>query len=221
MIEQQVVANGRTVAGSQSRARHIKTAGGLNGSLSTPSTASTMFGKPAAYTSLPQSSTSTLPVWLDDVFRQSSFVPPPRSPNPSGSGANDFAHASSANAQQTTLGGGGATSCSYFERQFLRTLNKVHRTVEKNEFRLAEQDRREAIKQDWQQVALVVDRALMLIFVVATLSITLAILLHAPHSREFILGIFGLGSSGDSVSSVDSADGDSSTSISAIDDAKT
>lgn len=60
--------------------------------------------------------------------------------------------------------------------------------MEKNELRLAEQERREAIKRDWQNVALVVDRALLAVFTIATLSITAAILLHAPHSAEFLFG---------------------------------
>lgn len=74
------------------------------------------------------------------------------------------------------------------EQYFIRTLEKVYHTIEKNKHRLAEQDRREAIKRDWQQVALVVDRLLLVVFMVATLSITTAILLHAPHSREFLFG---------------------------------
>lgn len=74
------------------------------------------------------------------------------------------------------------------EQYFIRTLEKVYSTIEKNKQRLAEQDRREAIKRDWQQVALVVDRLLLVVFMVATLSITSAILLHAPHSREFLFG---------------------------------
>lgn len=45
-----------------------------------------------------------------------------------------------------------------FERQFLRVLNKVYHTIERNDVRLAEQDRRDAIKLEWQQVALVIDR---------------------------------------------------------------
>ena len=45
-----------------------------------------------------------------------------------------------------------------FERQFLRVLNKVYQTIERNDARLAEQDRRDAIKLEWQQVALVIDR---------------------------------------------------------------
>ena len=45
-----------------------------------------------------------------------------------------------------------------FERQFLRVLSKVYQTIERNEIRLAEQDRKDAIKLEWQQVALVIDR---------------------------------------------------------------
>lgn len=99
----------------------------------------------------------------------------------------------------SSCGGVQQQDASAFERQFLRTLNKVHQTIEKNEFRLAEQDRRDAVKHDWQQVALVVDRLLLLIFIVATLGITAAILFHAPHSREFLFGgLFAAhGSSGD------------------------
>ncbi|XP_050704545.1 neuronal acetylcholine receptor subunit alpha-10-like, partial [Eriocheir sinensis] len=42
---------------------------------------------------------------------------------------------------------------SDFEQQFLRVLNKVYQTIEKNEMRLAEQDRREATRVEWQQVS--------------------------------------------------------------------
>ena len=93
-------------------------------------------------------------------------------------------------------------ACS--ERQFLRTLNKVHQTIEKNEFRLAEQDRKDLIKRDWQQVALVVDRVLLFIFMVTTLSITAAMLLHAPHARDFL---FGSNADLDQPSQNDSIDG--------------
>ena len=69
-----------------------------------------------------------------------------------------------------------------FERQFLRVLQKVYLTIEKNEIRLAEQDRREAIKLEWHQVALVVDRVLLVLFISVTLSVTLGIMLCAPHA---------------------------------------
>jgi hypothetical protein len=57
--------------------------------------------------------------------------------------------------------GAGGIACSNletFERQFIRVLNKVYTTIEKNEVRLLEQDRRDTIKLEWQQVALVIDR---------------------------------------------------------------
>ena len=102
------------------------------------------------------------------------------------------------------VGGGSNLHESVFERQFLRTLNKVHQTIEKNEFRLAEQDRKDSIKRDWQQVALVVDRVLLFIFMVTTLSITAAMLLHAPHARDFL---FGSNADLDQPSQNDSIDG--------------
>ncbi|CAG0886492.1 unnamed protein product [Cyprideis torosa] len=49
-------------------------------------------------------------------------------------------------------------SIENFERQFIRVLNKVYNTIERNETRLAEQDRRDTIRLEWQQLALVIDR---------------------------------------------------------------
>ena len=71
-----------------------------------------------------------------------------------------------------------------FEQQFLRVLQKVHRTIERNEIRLAERDRRDIIKMEWQHVALVVDRIFLVLFIGATLSVTFGIMLSAPHSRN-------------------------------------
>ena len=79
-------------------------------------------------------------------------------------------------------------SSSEFERQFLRVLQKVYQTIEKNEIRLAEQDRKDAIKLEWQQVALVVDRILLFVFIVTTTAVTLGIMLHAPQARVFFSG---------------------------------
>ena len=72
-----------------------------------------------------------------------------------------------------------------FEKQFVRVLHKVYQTIEKNEIRLADQDRRDQIKLEWQQVALVVDRLLLWIFISVTVGVTLGIMLHAPHSVSF------------------------------------
>lgn len=35
----------------------------------------------------------------------------------------------------------------------MRVLNKVYQTIEKNEMRLGEQDRKEATRVEWQQVS--------------------------------------------------------------------
>ena len=54
--------------------------------------------------------------------------------------------------------------------------------------RLAEQDRRDAMKIEWQQVGLIVDRFLLCIFVIVTVTVTLVIMLRAPHGRQFLFG---------------------------------
>ena len=88
-----------------------------------------------------------------------------------------------------------STSESNFERQFVRTLQQVCQTIEKNEIRLAEQDRRDYIKMEWQQVALVVDRVLLILFIIGTMGVTFGIILNAPHSIGFFVGedVVGVG----------------------------
>uniref|UniRef100_A0A914QNY0 Uncharacterized protein n=1 Tax=Panagrolaimus davidi TaxID=227884 RepID=A0A914QNY0_9BILA len=63
-----------------------------------------------------------------------------------------------------------------FENDFFAILNKVHATIERNEMRLAEKDRRNAAELEWQQVALVLDRFLLVVFVIGTLITSLTIL---------------------------------------------
>ncbi|XP_050735960.1 neuronal acetylcholine receptor subunit alpha-10-like isoform X2 [Eriocheir sinensis] len=75
----------------------------------------------------------------------------------------------------------------HFERHFLRVLNKVHQTIEKNEIRLAEQDRRDTIRLEWQQVALVVDRFLLWTFIIATISTTFGIMYMSPYTKLFTM----------------------------------
>ncbi|EFX76216.1 hypothetical protein DAPPUDRAFT_55424, partial [Daphnia pulex] len=72
-----------------------------------------------------------------------------------------------------------------FERQFLRVLNKVYQHIERSEARLADQDRKDVIKLEWQQVALVIDRFLLWIFIISTVAATFGILYMSPHSRLF------------------------------------
>ncbi|KAK3788274.1 hypothetical protein RRG08_027008 [Elysia crispata] len=63
------------------------------------------------------------------------------------------------------------------EKQFLRVLQKVYQTIEKNEMRLEDQDRRDAIKNEWQQLALVIDRLLLFLFLTFATAITIALIL--------------------------------------------
>lgn len=68
------------------------------------------------------------------------------------------------------------------DNQFLKVLHKVNQTIERNEVRLAEQDRRDYIKQEWQQLALVIDRMLMFIFIFGLLTVTIA--LFSPGNQD-------------------------------------
>ncbi len=70
----------------------------------------------------------------------------------------------------------------------MRVLQRVYQTIEKNDIRLAEQDRRDVIRLEWQQVALVVDRILLLVFLAVTVGTTAGIILNAPYSHGFLFG---------------------------------
>ncbi|CAG5127639.1 unnamed protein product, partial [Candidula unifasciata] len=61
-------------------------------------------------------------------------------------------------------------------------LQKVYETIERNDVRTAEQDKREGIKLEWQQVAQITDRLLLTCFVCFTLTITGVVLLIPPAS---------------------------------------
>ncbi|KAJ8314215.1 hypothetical protein KUTeg_008776 [Tegillarca granosa] len=74
-------------------------------------------------------------------------------------------------------------SSESFEQQFSKVLVKVYQTIERNEKRLADQEERDVIRTEWQQVALIVDRLLLSGFVVLTLVMTLAIMLQAPQAN--------------------------------------
>ncbi|KAK8786657.1 hypothetical protein V5799_023567 [Amblyomma americanum] len=71
-------------------------------------------------------------------------VPPPPVPGPAVDGSSDE-----------------------FEKQFLRVLAKVYQTIEKNELRVAERDRRDAVRGEWHQVAVVCDRFLLAAFILS------------------------------------------------------
>lgn len=81
-----------------------------------------------------------------------------------------------------------AVGASQLERRLARTLNKLCQTIDRGDLRLADDDRRHANRIEWQQVSVVVDRLLLVVFTVGTVAITVGILLHAPHSRLFLFG---------------------------------
>jgi ferritin-like metal-binding protein YciE len=68
-----------------------------------------------------------------------------------------------------------------FEAQFLRVLNKVNHTIERNELRLAEQEHRDVTEREWKQVALVCDRFLLWVFLLTTAITTTVILCGSPY----------------------------------------
>ncbi|KAL5006859.1 hypothetical protein ScPMuIL_015665 [Solemya velum] len=78
---------------------------------------------------------------------------------------------------------GGSPCSDNAEQQFTKLLQKVQQTIERNEFRLAEQDRRDHVKKEWQQLALVLDRLLLLCFLIVTVSITLSLMVPPDHSN--------------------------------------
>ena len=69
------------------------------------------------------------------------------------------------------------TAADKLDAQFTKVLRNISESILKNEVRLAEQDRRDAIKLQWQQVAIVIDRLLLTLFVSLTLGITLGLTL--------------------------------------------
>lgn len=54
--------------------------------------------------------------------------------------------------------------------------------MKKSEERVAKSEYRDFVKREWQQVALVVDRLLLFIFVVLTIGVTLGLLLRGTIS---------------------------------------
>ncbi|XP_005092237.1 acetylcholine receptor subunit beta [Aplysia californica] len=63
---------------------------------------------------------------------------------------------------------------------------EVYQTIEKNEMRLEDQDRRDAIKNEWQQLAMVIDRLLLFFFIMLTAGITLALILPGYYAQAAI-----------------------------------
>lgn len=75
------------------------------------------------------------------------------------------------------------------EAQLSRVLRRLSGALDRNESRQSEREHSEAIQNEWQHVALVVDRLLLLVFIVMTLGITGGIVFQAPLSWTFVFGI--------------------------------
>jgi len=59
------------------------------------------------------------------------------------------------------------------EQQFHRTLLRVERMMRSNDARAAERDRQTSVRVEWQLVATVVDRVLLVIFIATTVGVTI------------------------------------------------
>jgi len=68
-----------------------------------------------------------------------------------------------------------------------RLASRVEASLDVHERHLEEAEMKEKIKMEWQHAALVIDRLLLWIFIVATISATFGILYMSPHTQLFTL----------------------------------
>lgn len=66
-----------------------------------------------------------------------------------------------------------------FEAKFYKVLKKVYHTLEQNELRLALQEERTRIMWEWKQLAIIIDRLLLWLFIIAT-GLTTFLILFEP-----------------------------------------
>ena len=74
------------------------------------------------------------------------------------------------------------------DRQLSRTLTRLSSTLEQYDNRKREREHMTAIQNEWQHVALVVDRFLLVMFIILTLGVTGGIVFQAPLSWSFVFG---------------------------------
>ena len=67
------------------------------------------------------------------------------------------------------------------EPRFFKVLDKVSSTIDRNEVRCLESDKREQHELEWKHVSLVIDRLLLLVFFLAMTIASLVILTSSPH----------------------------------------
>ncbi|ODM94120.1 Neuronal acetylcholine receptor subunit alpha-10 [Orchesella cincta] len=100
---------------------------------------------------------------------------------------------------------GSSNGIAPWQRRLLYLLYRINETLEKNEDRMDDQERKDLLKLEWQQAALVIDsfggefllkfafslshcphyRLLLWIFVIATIAATFGILYMSPHTKLF------------------------------------
>jgi len=76
---------------------------------------------------------------------------------------------------QVDIGGAPSSMDASCEEGLTRVLRKVCETIDRNEARLADQERRERLCSVWQQMALVSDRLLLLAFTGLTVTVSLVV----------------------------------------------
>ncbi|CAG9860952.1 unnamed protein product [Phyllotreta striolata] len=70
-----------------------------------------------------------------------------------------------------------------YETQIIRILNKVHASIDKNDRRMTDQDRKEQTELEWKQTSIVLDRVLLAIFLLITIISTTTILCRSPKDQ--------------------------------------
>jgi len=69
----------------------------------------------------------------------------------------------------------------------MKSLKAIADSIQLNERRLVDTERKDDVKLEWQQVALVVDRLLLVIFVTVTFAITAGILIRGRNPRAIFI----------------------------------
>lgn len=64
------------------------------------------------------------------------------------------------------------------EDSTLNILTAMSKSIEKNELRLRDTEQKDILKREWQQMALVFDRLLLIIFILLTVGVTGGILVR-------------------------------------------
>ncbi|CAN8013928.1 unnamed protein product, partial [Ixodes persulcatus] len=71
---------------------------------------------------------------------------------------------------------------------FGKSNQSVYETIEKSEVRVAERDRRDALRTEWHQVAAVCDRFLLAVFLLSTALATFLVLFSSPPALPAAMG---------------------------------